>query len=59
MIAKISFTLKKPKFVSSVDFIEWIKYNCGEIDSISDNNKMAEIEMADLIVKKNIKYKIF
>jgi hypothetical protein len=58
MIARISFTIIKPKNENDLHFIEWIKYNCGMIDEISDENKMKSYDMEDFIKQKNIKYKV-
>jgi hypothetical protein len=58
MIAKISFTVKKPKGVSEADFVEWIKLNCGTVEQVNPENTMAGVQMEELIEQKNVRYRV-
>ena len=45
----ISFKITKPEHVNKSDFVEWLRFELGRLDSMDENNPMACVELRDLI----------
>jgi len=58
MIAKISFTIKKPTNVNDEEFIDWVKWHCGDIEELPNGHVMSGVQVEDLLDNKHLNYKI-
>ena len=45
----VSFKITKPEHVNKSDFVEWLRFELGRLDSIDENNVMTYAELRDLI----------
>ena len=45
----ISFKVTKPEHVNKSDFVEWLRFELGRLDSMDENSPMAYANLRDLV----------